>query len=85
MPLIAEPIKAVDGNVADRDQVAATIKEVGRNRDTPFGSISFDQNTRNVTPLYLRRVEIMDGRPGGVLVEHLPSAREEEVLGWRRG
>jgi branched-chain amino acid transport system substrate-binding protein len=72
---IVEAVKLTNGNVEDKDKLAAAMRTV--KFDAPRGPIEYDPVTQNVIMnLYIRKVELVDGKPGNVVLATIPHLRD---------
>jgi branched-chain amino acid transport system substrate-binding protein len=72
---IVEAVKLTNGNVEDKDKLAAAMKTV--KFEAPRGPVEFDPVTHNVIMNeYIRRVDLVDGKPQNVVLETIPNMRD---------
>jgi branched-chain amino acid transport system substrate-binding protein len=72
---IVEAVKLTNGNVEDKDKLAAAMKTV--KFEAPRGPIEFDPVTHNVIMNeYIRKVELVDGKPANVVLATVPNLRD---------
>jgi branched-chain amino acid transport system substrate-binding protein len=72
---IVEAAKLTDGNLEDKDKLAAAMRTV--KFDAPRGPIEFDPATQNVIMNeYIRKVALVDGKPANVVLETIPHMRD---------
>jgi len=68
--VIIDSINAVEGNTTDLDPLIDAI--AGVKFDSPRGQFKFDETTHNVVnPVYIRRVEEVDGALHNVVIDEL--------------
>jgi branched-chain amino acid transport system substrate-binding protein len=72
---IVEGIKAVSGNVEDRDRFLAALRKVEIN-DSPRGPMKMDADNNPIQNIYIRKVEKVGGRLQNTVIQTFPNVSQ---------